>query len=225
MRRASFFLNIAVAAGLVLSAGTAGAEVTSRTRIKNHSVYGKSEHDLVVSMFRYAIRRKGVDVVLGMLTMRAPSVVFNAQQTPRGCKLSNFKTRLDFTMTLPQARDRRRLSGKTEASWKQFTAFVKRHEEQHRSYIIECARRYERSASRQSPKNCASARRDVAKVFLAEMKRCGALHAALDRRDGQKLERLPLFAEALRKPSIATLAAKAREGMKDPTTQALLRRQ
>jgi predicted secreted Zn-dependent protease len=112
------------------------------------------------------------------------------------CRLEDFEITAEFTMTLPKLGDGVQLSRDLAARWESFQAFVRRHEEGHRTIWIETMQKAERRISALRAPTCPQLQAQIDGVFQEEWRAGERRQDAYDRADQQKLMRHPLLQAA-----------------------------
>ena len=112
------------------------------------------------------------------------------------CRLADFKVTAEFTMTLPKLGGGVRLSRDLAARWESFQAFVRRHEEGHRTIWIETMQKAERRISALRAPTCPQLQAQIDRVFQEEWRAGERRQDAFDRAEQQKLVRHPLLVAA-----------------------------
>jgi predicted secreted Zn-dependent protease len=172
------------------------ARTTSKTVTTYYSVSGKS----AAGLYRQMISRG--PHVSGSRAFAATS----ARQSYRGdfsrrkgrCRIRKFRILMRFKISLPRLTSKRGLSRATWRQWMQFSKFVKRHENRHRTIWLGCARRADRAVAKISAASCSAAEKRVEKIFRVIARRCDKLHDAFDKSEQRRIARIPLVVAAKR---------------------------
>lgn len=112
------------------------------------------------------------------------------------CRAADVDVHIHFTLTVPEASQRSRMSGQVRSAWDSFSRFIRNHEEHHRQSYIGCAKAFVREARRETAPSCFAVEREIRRMFETAKRDCEAKQVAWDR--GQK--------GALRRQSIVRMA-------------------
>jgi len=109
------------------------------------------------------------------------------------CHVSNVDFSWHFVITLPRAVDEAGMSLAVRAMWREFTGYLKRHEEQHRAIFIGCGEDFLRKAANLTLRGPCFALKSKVKRFIdEEYKVCMAKQRAFDRNERPTVSRLRL---------------------------------
>jgi predicted secreted Zn-dependent protease len=170
---------VLVAAFLLLVADAIAAGVTSSVTTRSYNVHGTTARALVRYMQSHAIAG---DHGAAFANIRPRySLDFETEQVGGMCRADDVAVIIRFTLTLPVAVDRGRMSPRVRKAWDSFLAFARRHEEHHRQSYIGCARRFIGTAERQSEASCPMVRRVVRHLFETMRRDCEAMQVQWDR--------------------------------------------
>jgi predicted secreted Zn-dependent protease len=106
---------------------------------------------------------------------------------------ANVDLAVTFSMTLPEAADRARMSGGTRALWDGFAFFARNHEAHHRALYLGCASRFVDAARRQTADSCFGLDMAIHQMFDQSKQDCEGEQAAFDRQQHGAVMSLPLF--------------------------------
>jgi predicted secreted Zn-dependent protease len=192
----------------VLNTVTAEARPQSHLSVKDYSVTGPDDRSLDQQMARLGPSHRGGRAYA---TLSADPSFKGRLEGGKYCRLASFQVRANFVMTLPKLASGARLSSATNARWKSFAAFVRRHEERHRSIWMGCLARGESRALKLRIGDCSQLDAAVEQVFKEEWVRCERLHDAFDSAEQIRLRRHPLIVAAGKYRHQAALAPKVRQ--------------
>jgi len=123
------------------------------------------------------------------------------------CAIQDYRLKIDFVIRLPRIKNENVLTGATKARWRQFSQFLKKHEETHRSIWLDCARDLERQVKAISVANCGTADAKAAKLWEQMRKSCARKHDAFDAAEQKRLVRHPFVRLVLNQKSAMSNAA------------------
>ncbi len=133
----------------------------------------------------------------------------------QNCTVQDYRLKIDFVIRLPRIKNAKALTGATRARWRQFSQFLKRHEETHRSIWLDCARDLERRVKAISVADCGVADAKAAKLWEQMRKSCAKQHDAFDAAEQKRLVRQPFVKLVLnqkdRMSNAATVPAKKKK--------------
>jgi predicted secreted Zn-dependent protease len=122
------------------------------------------------------------------------------------CQVKDYRLKLDFVIKLPKIKNEKVLPAADRSRWKQFSAFLKTHEETHRSIWLGCAADLERKVKAIKAKSCADADRKATQLWERARAACSKKHNAFDAAEQKKLMRHP-FVQLVYKRSVQTHGA------------------
>lgn len=189
-----------VLAGLTLGGATrsataeAGAHVTQETIERPYWVSGATVDQLVDFMRRYPLRgAQGAQLA----SIRPRYNLKVATSPGAGCTVRSVNMHIEFTVTLPRARQEKAMKARSRRLWNSFTEFARNHEFEHRRIYLGCARSFAAKA-RHTPKmaSCGGLKSQVRQQMFSAMQACSVKHQALDQGAMARLKRLPLLRAA-----------------------------
>lgn len=167
------------------------AGVTSRSVVNSHWVEGTTARAVVSDMARnpfpgdhgaaYANVRPRYDLTVG------------TAERGGACVAAAIDLHVQFTMTLPKARDESRMTPGTRAAWTRFVAFARRHEETHVGSYLAYARSFAASTIGLVRPTCIEVRLEVHRRFAAMRQTAELAQSAFDRQQAGLLRGLGLF--------------------------------
>lgn len=187
-------LIITIAVGTIFLAGVASAKPRSSTKYTYYSVGAKTAANLFSQMLGNGPVVSGARAFAATYARMGYAGQLVGQQGK--CRVRKFETRLTFTIKLPRATAVRHMSASTRRKWKQFSAFVKRHEQRHRAIWLGCARAAEARINRVRATTCAIADKKAALIYKAEQIKCDRKHRAFDAAEQRRLKRHPFIIAA-----------------------------
>ncbi len=123
------------------------------------------------------------------------------------CSVQDYRLKIDFVIRLPRIKNEKLLTGATRARWQQFSQFLKKHEETHRSIWLDCARDLEVQVKAISVADCGAADTKAAKLWEQMRKSCARKHDAFDDAEQKRLVRHPFVRQVLNQSSRTSNAA------------------
>jgi predicted secreted Zn-dependent protease len=170
---------VLVAAFLLLVVEAIAAGVTSSVTNRTYSVHGTTARAVVRYMQSHAIAG---DHGAAFANIRPRYFLdFETRQVGGVCRATDVAVNIRFTLTVPNAVDRGRMSTRVRRAWDSFLAFVHRHEDHHRQSYIGCARRFIGTAQRQSEASCPMVGRVVRRLFETMRRDCEVIQLQWDR--------------------------------------------
>ncbi len=133
MARITVLLAAAALAGL---SAEVSAKPTESTKYSYYSVAGKSAVAIYDAMIRKGPRVNGAKAYAS--TSATTTQDGKLLQTS-SCKVQDYRLKLDFVIRLPKIKNEAVLPAADRKRWKQFSAFLKTHEETHREIWLGCA--------------------------------------------------------------------------------------
>jgi len=172
------------------------AEIRTELRERSYMVSGKSAMEVAAFMRRRPFRGDYGPAIANIRPRYA--FTFKTDQRTSHCRVTRFSFKIDFTMTLPKARQETKFDGRTLSAWRSLRGFTRRHELVHRKIYLGCAKRAERAVLALRPRYCRGMGRKIRRLLNAEKKACKARHLAFDRREIRRLKHHRFFELARR---------------------------
>ncbi len=189
-------LAAALACGLTVAlAGPAAAAPKVSVKTVYYTVHGNTPQAMLSYM-----QRNGPHGEAGRaLGTTSVSTGYKMTLVPvsGGCVIRDYKLEVAITINLPRLAPGQKLSASVRARWNGLAAFVRVHENHHKSVNLKCARRTDqrvRSISRKL--SCSAARARVRTIFAEENAKCGRIHDAFDQREAKRIANLPFIRQA-----------------------------
>jgi len=196
--------------GPILGSGDlARAEIRSELRERSYVVSGKSAMEVAAYMRRRPFRGDYGPAIANIRPRYA--FTFKTDQRRDHCRVSQFRLSIDFTMTLPKARNRQAFNRRTLSAWRSLRGFTRRHELTHRKIYLGCAKRMERAALKLRPRYCGGIGWQIRKILKEEKRACKDRHLAFDRREIKRLKYHRFF-ELARRQRESERARQSRRG-------------
>lgn len=185
---------ITCAAGLAVAPG-ASAKPKSATGYAFYTISGSTAGELLRQMAARGPSVEGLDAYA--ITQSTLSHTGNLVASGGRCRLQGYRISLDFEITIPRASGLASMSPKVRAAWNTFAAFVKRHEETHRSIWMTCARSLEARIKSMTAGSCDVLDSKVNSALNSAVSACRRKHAAFDRSQRAPLKAQPLVRLAI----------------------------
>ena len=191
-RRASVAASIAGIA-LAIWAGAAEAKPRAAVGYSHYPVSGTTALEMLQQMELHGPTVDGSEAYAS-----TESVLKHTGSIVQGksCTLKGYQISIDFTIRLPAAQDLNGMSSRVKVAWRSFYAFVKRHEETHKSLWLQCASRLEARIKSLRERSCETLEAKIAALVDAEVGACQSKHAAFDRSERARLRAQPLVKQA-----------------------------
>lgn len=202
MRRTGGWAMLAAAgAGLVVAAQGASAQPAASTKYVYYTVKGGSAVELYQTLIARGPKVKGVKAYA---TTTAVSSQSGRLVQGSNCRLSGYKVSMNFTIKLPK------LAGPIPPAagreWGRFSAFLKQHEETHRSIWLGCGRDMERKVASLTTKNCGDLNRKTMQLWKQVNAACNRQHERFDAEAQHQLLRQPFVKLVMREASTSQRA-------------------
>lgn len=180
---------VAVTALAVLAPGAARSAPAFTTKYSYYVVSGGSATSIFASLLRHSLRVNGrTHHAITEISISRPKVIRSA----RGCSVNGLPVR--FLIRLPKLGNEASLSAKDRRLWQQFSTFVRRHEERHRTIWMGCARSIEANLQ---AKSCGEIQRTMQRVIDQAKAACRKKDAAFDAAEQNRLNNHPFIKSAL----------------------------
>jgi predicted secreted Zn-dependent protease len=189
------------------SAGTLSAKPAQSTTYSYYPISGSSAVEIYNSMLKKGPR---VDGAKAYAATSATTSQDGKLIQAKSCQIKDYRLKLDFVIKLPKIRNESVLPASDRNRWHQFQAFLKKHEETHRTIWLGCAAELERKVRAIQTKSCKDADRKAAQLWSAIRSACNVKHSAFDAAEQKKLMQHPFVRYVYgRKTTTDTAAAAA----------------
>ena len=196
---------LVLATALTSVAGTVAlGNPAQTTKYTFYSVGGDTAQEIYAAMLRKGPRVNGAKAytATSATTSQDGKLLHLAS-----CRVNDYRLKLDFVIKLPKIKNESVLPASDRNRWRQFSAFLKKHEETHRSIWMGCAADLEREVSQIKTKTCAEADKKAQKLWDKMRNSCAKKHVAFDAAEQKKLMQHP-FVRLVFKRSLQQQAAK-----------------
>jgi predicted secreted Zn-dependent protease len=198
----------AVLAAAVLASSIGGAALAKpvhATKYTYYAVGGDTAQDIYKSMLRKGPRVNGAKAYA---STSATTTQDGKLLQGQSCSIDGYRLNLQFTIKLPKIKNESVLQASDRGRWRQFSVFLKRHEETHRSIWLGCAADLERQVKSIRAKTCGEADKKAQRLWDKMRAACSKKHVAFDTAEQKKLMQHP-FVRLVYKRSLQQHAAKA----------------
>jgi predicted secreted Zn-dependent protease len=183
--------------GVAVLAGLAGqAEAKNTTQYSYYAVTGATAPEILKSLHRRGPNVAGVNAYA--TTYAEYQQKGKLQLNSKSCKINSLDFDLKFTIKLPRHRGSNALTGRTATAWSGFEAFVKKHEETHRSIWLDCAKKHATAAAQIRGTSCSQVEAQAERLWKLTRAACNKRHATFDLAERPRLARQPFIRMALR---------------------------
>jgi predicted secreted Zn-dependent protease len=196
------FATLGVVCGVLLIGQVAEAKPKFPTKYTYYTVTGKSAVDVFKSLSRRGPTIKGVSAYATTTANTAQSG--KLVQEGKSCRIRDYDFNADFVINLPKLRNEAALTGSSKSTWRQFSGFLKRHEEEHRAIWLGCGQRLKGQILALRKSSCSAVEKEASRLWNSMRTSCQKKHDALDRRDQKALIRHPFIKQVLRSYSKRT---------------------
>lgn len=173
----------AVAAALGV-AGVAAAKPAQTTKYTYYTVSGDTAVEIYDAMIRKGPKVNGAKAYAAT---SATTVQDGKLLQGSSCQIEGYRLKLDFVIKLPKIRNEKVLPASDRKRWQQFSAFLKEHEETHRSIWMGCAADLERQVKAIRAKSCTDADRKANQLWDKMRAACNKKHVAFDAAEQKRL--------------------------------------
>ena len=190
-RRISSRIGAAVLAALLASAAPAEGELHHTTEYRANPIKGTTPAGLWRSMAARPIIDEDGPALANITHDHKLAV--KTKNSGKGCRVDSLDFTWRFVITLPKAVDEASMSPATRGMWQEFTSYLKRHEEHHRTIFLACGTDFLAKAAKiTAAGNCRSLERKVRKFIDKQYETCMARQRQFDRDEKQSVAGLAL---------------------------------
>ena len=185
------------ASGLAWAAMTIDAAAAPKVSVKTiyYSVRGNSPQNMLTYMLRNGPHGE-TGRALGT-TSATISQNMNLEPAGSGCLIRNYRLNVAIVMRLPKLAPGQKLNASVRSRWNGLAAYVRVHENQHKSMFIACARKIDQRVRAVSRKqSCSRIRAQVRAIFNEENAACDRIQRAFDQREASRVRNLPFIRQA-----------------------------
>lgn len=192
MSRLQWCLGAAVAVSLC---GGASAGTSHSTSYSYYPVNGRTPADI----YR-AILSRGPEVNGAKALASTSATTRQNGRLVQGptCQVVDYGLDLNFVIRLPRLRNEAVLPRAERRLWRQFSAFLRAHEEHHRELWLGCAAEMDRKVRALKVKSCKQASKRVNELWQRMLTSCGKKQTAFDEDERKTLMQQPFMRAAVR---------------------------
>jgi predicted secreted Zn-dependent protease len=210
-------IGLAVVAATLVSVWSlqpASAAPAFTTKYVYYKVSGDSAVGIYVSMLKRGPHVKGSKAYAATLMESSQR---GKLEFKNSCRIADYQYSAEFTIRLPKLIDETSLSPSALARWREFSAFLRKHEETHRALWMGCANQIQTKVSALRGSNCDDVERKAQAIREEIQNACNRKHAAFDASEQKKLAKHPFVKMVLAplyrpvKVKNTTLAPKSRK--------------
>jgi predicted secreted Zn-dependent protease len=174
-----------------LAAGPACAELRYTTSYRQNTIHGATPEQVWRFMASHPIIDEDGPALANITHKHKLSA--RTSRSNGVCRVSKLDFTWHFVITLPKAVDEARMSPATRAMWREFAAYLKRHEEHHRTIFIGCGKDFVAEATKLTARGpCLLLKVKVKRYIDEQYKVCMAKQRAFDRDERQSVDNLAL---------------------------------
>lgn len=184
-------IGLALGAAIVVSAlgpETARAAPAFTTKYVYYKVSGDNAAGVYVSMLKRGPHVKGEKAYAAT---SAESSQRGKLELTKSCRIIDYQYFIGFTIKLPKLIDEAALSASARNRWQQFSSFLKKHEETHRSIWMGCAKEIETKVRALRGRTCEEVDKKAQRIRDNVQNACNRKHAAFDTAEQKKLAKHP----------------------------------
>lgn len=197
-------LGLAALAIVAFSSGVS-AQPQQTTKYSYYFVRGDSVEDVYSAMLHEGPRVRGAKAYAAT---SATTTQDGKLRQGGSCQVENYKLKLDFVIKLPKLKNEKSLPASDRSQWQRFSAFLKKHEETHRSIWLGCAADLEAKVRALKAGTCADVDSKAQALWDKMRAACSKKHAAFDAAEQKKLMKHP-FVRLVYKRTVQVHAANA----------------
>lgn len=187
--------SFAVAAAVCAASGTQAKPIHS-TQYTYYGISGNTPAAIYSSLIR---RGPNVEGVKAYASTTAVSSQAGQMRQGKMCEIKNYRFKIDFTIKLPKLQDEAALTGSTRSEWRNFSRFLKTHEETHRSIWLSCASALEANVKTIRAPTCKEADARATQLWSQMKATCGKKQVAFDAQQQRALMRQPFVQLVLKR--------------------------
>lgn len=194
----------AALAGLGLGANVMAKPVQS-TRYTYYSVSGDTAVEIYDAMIR---RGPSVNGAKAYAATSATTTQDGKLLQSSSCQIQDYRLKLSFVIKLPKIKNEMVLSASDRKQWRNFSVFLKAHEDTHRQIWLNCAEDLEAKVKAIKARSCSEADAKATKLWDKMRASCSKKHAAFDKAEQKRLMAHP-FVQLVYRRATASHGAKA----------------
>ncbi len=202
-RQALVFLSSLACAGLFCEPAFSKPKQT--TKYVYYVINGNTPASIYAALVSRGPR---VDGIKAYAATTAISSQTGKMMQGKYCEMQDYSFNIDFTIKLPRLKNENALQGSTKTQWKNFSRFLKTHEETHRSIWLACGATLEAKVRAIKAKSCNDFNAKTAKLWDQIRASCAKKQDAFDVAEQKRLVQQPFMILAHSKKAKSSLALK-----------------
>jgi predicted secreted Zn-dependent protease len=184
-------IGAAMLAALLAGAVPAHGELRHTTEYRMNPIKGTTPAELWGSMAARPIIDEDGPALANITHDHKLAV--KTMSSGKGCRVDGLDFTWRFVITLPKAVDEAGMSAATRGMWREFTSYLKRHEEHHRTIFLACGKDFLAKAAKiTAGGHCRGLERKVRKFVDKQYEACMARQRQFDRDEKQSVAGLAL---------------------------------
>lgn len=201
----------AAAIATCFASASVKAQPLASTKYQYYSINGNSALEVYRSMLSRGPRVNGVKAYAATSAQSSQAGFLVQGQS---CRVRDYHFKIDFVIKLPRMANDGRLPPLVRAKWRQFSDFVKKHEETHRAIWMGCAREFESRIASLKSGTCDTLDARAAQLWDQIRMACDRKHQAFDAAQQKLLVRHPFVRLVLgtSPPAIASVSIDSHSG-------------
>jgi predicted secreted Zn-dependent protease len=213
---------LTASAASLLLADNAGADPTFSTKYSYYKISGESAAEVYLSMLRRGPHVQGEKAYAA--TSAESSQRGRLEIAAKSCRIADYQYSVEFTIRLPRLADESALPGNARGRWRQFSNFLRTHEETHRSIWMGCANEIETKIKNLRGRTCEEVDARAQHIRDAVQAACNRKHVAFDSAEQIRLTKHPFVKMVLgplysaTKPASRTTTLVAKKRKKSTVT-------
>jgi predicted secreted Zn-dependent protease len=188
--------SLLVVVALAAFTGAALAKPAEVTKYTYYTITGTTALEVYRAMQRRGPNVKGAKAYA---STAATAVQNGKLLQASSCTVVDYRIKLDFVIKLPRISNEKILPPADRSHWRQFSAFLKEHEETHRRIWLGCAADVERQVKAIKAKSCKDASRRAAQLWKKMQASCNSKHEAFDAAEQRRVMTHPFVRLVLKR--------------------------
>ena len=184
-------------AGIILSAALSGHALAGTTHSIHYSYYlvnGRTTAEIYRAILS---RGPQVNGAKALASSAATTLQDGRLVQASNCQIVDYGLHLDFVIKLPKLRNEAALPPSQRQLWRNFSRFLKSHEEHHTALWLGCAAELNRKVSSIKAKSCKQVSKKVNQLWQNMLASCGKRQTAFDAAERQSLMKQPFMRAAV----------------------------
>ncbi len=179
---------VLTASAVAFTGGLSVAKPLQKTKYTYYTVAGDTAQEIYSAMLRKGPKVNGAKAYAAT---SATTTQDGKLLQSSSCRIDDYQLKIDFVIKLPRIKNESVLPPKDRSRWQQFSAFLKKHEETHRSIWLGCAADLEAQVKSIKARTCAEADKKATALWEKMRNSCSRKHTAFDAAEQKKLMKHP----------------------------------